>query len=98
VPVLPPLHTLPTHDCPLAHAWPQEPQFCALLETSMHWVPQRCWPLGHAQLPPTQPWPPLQTTSHWPQFSASVSALTQLLPQGVSPVWHELEQRFWEQN
>jgi hypothetical protein len=89
LPPVPPLHTPAMHDCPLAQADPQAPQFSALEEVSTQSAPHSV-PAGHTQLPSTQASPLAQAWPHCPQFRTLELTSTQLRSQTTSPASHSV--------
>jgi hypothetical protein len=65
-----------THTEPDAQAFPQEPQFVALLAVTTQTPPQAVWPDGHAQLPDRQTIPPAHALPHAPQWALLLVVLT----------------------
>jgi len=86
-----------TQRSPLAHPWPQAPQFASSAWVSMQEPVPPSPPLeGHSvnwaaqvrpHAPPEQTWPAAQATPHAPQLALSVSRLMQASPHCCRPVW-----------
>jgi hypothetical protein len=84
------LHVPLTHDWPVAHWVPHDPQLLMSLPWTLMHVPlQSIVPAGQRQLPPEQDFPPVHEVPQFPQWPSSVEKSTQIEPgHGLKPALH----------